>query len=91
MPDIHVTILTRTTRDDEEIFRTEIVRVFESTDACEAYILRLVRTNQMGELVGLAMTSHMIYGGPQGRSNLYVRGADSAKISDLTGVEASRG
>ena len=91
MADIRVVILTRTYGNSNGEVVTDIVRVFEDTEACEHFIVGLVRMNKFDDLAGLGMNSQLIYGGEHGNSKLYVRDTDTVKISQLTDVRATRG
>lgn len=85
MSDIKVVILTRAGLDT-----TEIVRVFDSVEAFEGYVVALVRQNKMDDLNGLKMSTHIVYGGSHGNSKLYTRHSDTGNIGDLQYVEKTK-
>jgi len=86
MADIRVTILARFSLALDKL---EIVRVFDSVEACEQYIVGIVRANRTEELQGLAMTSHLVYGGAHGNAKLYTRKDDST-LSSFADVSTTR-
>ena len=56
-----VTVLTCKGLNENGDDETRIVRIFDTPESCERYIVLLIRADQMTELEGLAMKTHRVY------------------------------
>lgn len=56
-----VTILTCKGLNENGDDETRIVRIFDTPESCELYIVSLIRAGNMIELEGLAMKTHRVY------------------------------